>query len=77
MQKALKKAFEEFINKDNRVSKLLAKFVNDVLKRGSKVSRCSTRAHTPLPLYARSQHPVWRSLTDAGARCCAAAAVCR
>jgi hypothetical protein len=32
MQKALKKAFEDFINKDNRVSKLLAKFVNDVLK---------------------------------------------
>ena len=75
MQKALKKAFEEFINKgdqarlhsvtcsgarasadrlllptaapllllcaavpDNRVSKLLAKFVNDVLKRGSKLN---------------------------------------
>lgn len=38
MQKSLKKAFEEFINKDNRVSKLLAKFVNDVLKKGSKVS---------------------------------------
>jgi cullin 1 len=38
MQKALKKAFEEFINKDNRVSKLLAKFVNDVLKKGSKVN---------------------------------------
>lgn len=38
MQKSLKKAFEEFINKDNRVSKLLAKFVNDVLKKGSKVN---------------------------------------
>lgn len=37
-QKALKKAFEDFINKDNRVSKLLAKFVNDVLKKGTKVS---------------------------------------
>jgi hypothetical protein len=32
MQKALKKAFEDFINKDNRVSKLLAKFVNECLK---------------------------------------------
>ena len=38
MQKALKKAFEDFINKDNRVSKLLAKFVHDVLKKGSKVN---------------------------------------
>jgi len=38
MQKALKKAFEDFINKDNRVSKLLAKFVNDVLRKGSKVN---------------------------------------
>lgn len=38
MQKALKKAFEEFINKDSRVSKLLAKFVNDVLKKGSKLN---------------------------------------
>jgi len=38
MQKALKKAFEDFINKDNRVSKLLAKFVNDVLKKGTKVN---------------------------------------
>jgi len=37
-QKALKRAFEDFINKDNRVSKLLAKFVNDVLKKGSKVN---------------------------------------
>jgi len=37
-QKALKKAFEEFINKDNRVSKLLAKYVNDVLKKGTKVN---------------------------------------
>lgn len=37
-QKALKKAFEDFINKDNRVSKLLAKFVHDVLKKGTKVN---------------------------------------
>jgi len=37
-QKALKKAFEDFINKDNRVSKLLAKFVHDVLRKGSKVN---------------------------------------
>jgi len=37
-QKSLKKAFEDFINKDNRVSKLLAKFVNDVLKKGTKVN---------------------------------------
>jgi cullin 1 len=37
-QKALKKAFEDFINKDNRVSKLLAKYVNDVLKKGTKVN---------------------------------------
>ena len=32
-QNALKNAFQDFINKDNRVSKLLAKFVNDVLKK--------------------------------------------
>jgi hypothetical protein len=38
MQKSLKKAFEEFINKDNRVSKLLAKFVHEVLRKGSKVN---------------------------------------
>lgn len=38
MQKSLKKAFEEFINTDHRVSKLLAKFVNDVLKKGSKLN---------------------------------------
>jgi len=38
MQKALKKAFEDFINRDNRVSKLLAKFVNDCLKKGSKIN---------------------------------------
>lgn len=38
MQKSLKKAFEDFINKDNRVSKLLVKFVNDVLKKGTKVN---------------------------------------
>jgi len=37
-QKALKKAFEDFINKDTRLSKLLAKFVNDVLKKGSKIN---------------------------------------
>mmetsp|Transcript_3443 Transcript_3443/g.6525 ORF Transcript_3443/g.6525 Transcript_3443/m.6525 type:complete len:746 (+) Transcript_3443:40-2277(+) len=37
-QKALKKAFEDFINKDNRVSKLLARFVHDVLKKGTKVN---------------------------------------
>lgn len=36
-QKALKRAFEDFINQDNRVSKLLAKFVNDVLKKGTKI----------------------------------------
>jgi len=37
-QKALKSAFEDFINRDARVSKLLAKFVNDVLKKHSKIS---------------------------------------
>jgi len=37
-QKALKKAFEDFINKDNRVSKLLARFVNDLLKKGTKIN---------------------------------------
>lgn len=37
-QKALKRAFEDFINQDNRVSKLLAKFVNDVLKKGTKIN---------------------------------------
>lgn len=37
-QKALKKAFEDFINKDNRVSKLLAKFVDAVLKKGTKLN---------------------------------------
>lgn len=36
--KALKKAFEDFINVDNKVSKLLAKFVNDVLKKGTKTN---------------------------------------
>jgi hypothetical protein len=33
----LKRAFEDFINVDNKVSKLLAKYANDVLKKGSKV----------------------------------------
>jgi len=37
-QKALKKAFEDFINKDNRVSKLLALYVNDLLRAGSKLN---------------------------------------
>jgi len=37
-QKALKKAFEDFINKDNRVSKLLALFVNDLLRTGTKIN---------------------------------------
>jgi len=37
-QKALKKGFEAFINKDDRVSNLLASFVNDVLSKGSTIS---------------------------------------
>lgn len=37
-QKALKEAFEDFINKEYYTSNLLAKFINDVLKKGSKVS---------------------------------------
>lgn len=37
-QKALKKAFEDFINRDDRVSHLLSKFVNDVLKKGSTIT---------------------------------------
>jgi len=37
-QKALKAAFEDFINRDTRVSKLLARFVNDVLKKHSKIA---------------------------------------
>ena len=37
-KKALKAAFEGFINKDNRVSKQLARFVNDVLKKHSKIN---------------------------------------
>ena len=36
-QKSLKQAFEAFINQDARVSRLLAKYVNDVLKKHSKV----------------------------------------
>ena len=53
MQKALKRAFEEFINKDNRVSKLLAKFVNDVLKKGSKVNQ-HTHTHTHTHTHAHT-----------------------
>jgi hypothetical protein len=37
-QRALKEAFEGFINRDNRVSKMLARYANDVLKKGSKVN---------------------------------------
>lgn len=37
-KKALKGAFEEFINKDDRVSRLLASFINDVLTRGVTVN---------------------------------------
>jgi hypothetical protein len=37
-QKSLKRAFEEFINRDGRVSKLLAQFVNESLKKGNKVT---------------------------------------
>lgn len=36
--KALKEAFEEFINKEYYVSNLLAKFVHDILKKGTKVA---------------------------------------
>lgn len=36
-QRALKQSFEAFINQDARVSRLLAKYVNDVLKKHSKV----------------------------------------
>lgn len=36
--KALKRSFEDFINRDDVVSKLLAKYVNDVLKRGNAVA---------------------------------------
>ena len=46
MQKALKKAFEDFINKDNRVSKLLAKFVHDALKKvGRYTDNTNADAH--------------------------------
>lgn len=37
-QRALKGAFEDFINRDNRVSKLLAKFANDILKKNSRTA---------------------------------------
>jgi len=37
-QKALKKAFETFINQDDRVSKLLANFINDILTRGATIN---------------------------------------
>jgi cullin 1 len=37
-QRALKTAFEEFTNRDQRVSKLLAKYVDDVLKKGTKLN---------------------------------------
>ena len=56
MQKALKRAFEEFINKDNRVSKLLAKFVNDVLKKGSKVEQSACTQAYP------ARVPSWRAI---------------
>ena len=35
-QKALKEAFEEFINKEYYVSALLARYANDILKKGTK-----------------------------------------
>jgi cullin 1 len=38
-QRALKKAFEDFINRDYRVSRLLARYVNDVLKKNSKIEQ--------------------------------------
>jgi cullin 1 len=37
-QKALKEAFEDFINREYYTSNLLARFINDVLKKGSKVA---------------------------------------
>jgi cullin 1 len=37
-QKALKKGFEHFINRDTRVSNLLAKFISDVLKKGGEIN---------------------------------------
>lgn len=37
-QKALKEAFEDFINKEYYTSNLLAKFINDLLRKGSKVA---------------------------------------
>lgn len=35
----LEQAFEDFINQESTVSKLLARFVNDSLKKGSKVDQ--------------------------------------
>eukprot|EP00823_Brevimastigomonas_motovehiculus_P008277 TRINITY_DN7560_c0_g1_i1.p1 TRINITY_DN7560_c0_g1~~TRINITY_DN7560_c0_g1_i1.p1 ORF type:complete len:748 (-),score=168.05 TRINITY_DN7560_c0_g1_i1:227-2470(-) len=43
-QKALKKAFEDFINKDERVSKMLALFVHELLRTGSKMSTSNIEA---------------------------------
>lgn len=37
-QKSLKRAFETFINEDERVSNLLAEYVHEVLRKGSKVN---------------------------------------
>merc|ERR1740129_1589385 len=36
--KALKEAFEEFINKEYYTSELLARFANDILKKGTKIA---------------------------------------
>jgi cullin 1 len=36
--KALKEAFEEFINKEYYTSQLLARFANDILKKGTKIA---------------------------------------
>jgi hypothetical protein len=38
-QKALKEAFEDFVNLEGTVSKLLAKFANDALKKGTKIEQ--------------------------------------
>lgn len=46
MQKSLKRAFEDFINMDNRVSKLLAKYANDVLRKNSKVEHIVSISNT-------------------------------
>jgi len=37
-EKALKEAFEEFINKEYYTSALLARFANDILKKGTKIA---------------------------------------